>query len=136
MINQCIVEGLVTRDPRIMGGGDKKSFVSINLKHVDTYKIRNTSGAYEVRESQKFFDVSVFGDTAERAARDIKEGDVILVSGKVAPNMYVNAAGEKKYSTRITANEFTKISGSSILNAPSAAAQGFDEEAFDGDISL
>lgn len=58
------------------------------------------------KEDPYFYDILVFGKSAEKALEKVKKGDTILVFGKPDINLYVPKKGDPKASISVIAESW------------------------------
>jgi single-strand DNA-binding protein len=103
--NSVTLVGNVGRDIQLMSfeGGNKKATCS--LATTDTY--RNAKG--ETVKQTDWHNIVAWGKTAELMAQNIKKGNEVSVSGRIASRSYVAKDGQLKYVTEIIVSDFFKI---------------------------
>ena len=76
--NSITLQGNLARDPQQLNSSGKprtRLVVAVNYGHGETQKV-------------DYIDLTVFGTTAENAARYLKKGAAVLVEGHLAQNIY------------------------------------------------
>lgn len=101
--HQIILLGNTTRDAESFQTKKNKNFTKFTIA-VNEYKGKDT-------ESKVFFyDVLVFGKTAEKALEKIKKGDLITVYGKPDYEAYISKKdNEAKASVTVVADSWTVL---------------------------
>lgn len=94
-LNSVLVEGNLTKDPqeKIIEGTSLSSFsIACNRYYKkDGEQTKETS----------FFDVSVWGKTAEYCNKYLKKGNGVRVVGRLKQEHWVDAEGKNKYAVKI-----------------------------------
>ena len=119
MFNRLEIIGHLGRDPelRTTTGGDAVCGFSV----ASSEKWRDRNG--EPQERTQWFDVSVFGKSAEACGKFLSKGSLVFVAGSVQLDEYEHK-GEKKAKLKLTAREVKFLSPKS---GGSAAPAGQDE---------
>lgn len=100
MANKCIMTGRLTRDVEIRySQGANATAVARFTIAVDRRFKR------EGEPEADFFNCSAFGKTAEFIEKYFKQGNKILIVGRVENDNYTNKDGQKVYGTRIAVEE-------------------------------
>lgn len=84
--NNITLQGNLARDAQPLNSSGKartRLVVAVNYGHGENQKV-------------DFIDVTVFGATAENAARFLKKGAAVLIEGHLAQNIYEPGNGENK----------------------------------------
>jgi single-strand DNA-binding protein len=84
--NSITLQGNLARDPQTLNSTGKartRLVIAANYGHGENQKV-------------DFIDVTVFGTTAENAARYLKKGAAVLIEGHLAQNIYDPGSGEDK----------------------------------------
>jgi single-strand DNA-binding protein len=102
-VNKVILIGNLTRDPELRytpkGSGLCEIGLAVNRKY------RLESG--EQKEEVTFLDVTFWGKQAETIAKWMKKGRPLYVEGRLQTDSWDDkATGQKRYKTRIVAEEF------------------------------
>jgi len=124
--NRVILAGNLVRDPetRFIPSGTAVTSFSIAVNR--RYKSNN-----EVKEEVSFFDISVFGKTAENCAEYLSKGKPVLVEGRLRQRRW-EADGVKRSKIEVVANnvQFLGPRGGSAespaSSAPAAESQDDD----------
>ena len=130
--NRVILAGNLVRDPetRFLPSGDAVTSFSIAVN--SRYKAKSSN---EVKEEVSFFDVSVFGKTAENCAEYLSKGRPVLVEGRLRQRSW-ETDGVKRSKIEVVANNVQFLGGPrggsaegsapSAPSAPSAESQDDD----------
>ena len=99
-LNQVILEGNVVRQPekRMCKTGMAMCTVSIAVNS----SRKNKEGSYT--EDVSFFDITVFGHTAEICSSWCSKGRRILVTGRLKQDVYIDKTGQKRSKVAIIAD--------------------------------
>lgn len=84
--NRIILQGNLARDAQSLNSSGKartRLVVAANYGHGENQKV-------------DFIDVTVFGTTAENAAKFLKKGAAVLIEGHLAQNIYDPGNGQDK----------------------------------------
>lgn len=116
MINKVLLVGKVSREPK---GGQSESglkYCHLNLA---------TTSSYQGKQSVEYHRVSTFGDKVDEAM-SLKEGDVVLIEGRIKSQSKEGQNGEKTYFTSIMASTICPVSSdaSTGQNKPSERVSG------------
>lgn len=77
MLNQVILVGRLSEDPKIITNENGKKFSNITIAVPRSYK--NEDGVYDT----DFINVSLWNNIAENTAQYCKKGDIVGVKGKL-----------------------------------------------------
>jgi len=72
-------------------------------------------------------DVVAWRDQAEAASQNFKQGDLVLVEGKIQVRSFQNQAGERNWATEVVANK-VQLFGGKKVSAPAAVSSGTEVE--------
>lgn len=100
-MNQVTVVGNLTDVPEMRFTPSGSPLAKFTL--ADNRRWRGQDGEWQ--EETSFFDVTVWGDQAERVSESLSKGDRVLVSGRLEQQKWVNDAGENRSKVAIVANE-------------------------------
>lgn len=99
-MNKVILMGRLTRNPDIRyGRGDNANAVARYTLAVDRRFKRDGE------QSADFISCVAFGRNAEFAAKYLKQGTKILLTGRIQTGSYTNRDGQKVYTTDIVVEE-------------------------------
>lgn len=106
-INTVTILGNLTRDPELRGlpsGGSVCSLrVAVNERRKDQ------SG--EWADAPNFFNVTIFGNSADNAAKFLAKGRQVAVAGRLRWREYTDKDGNKREAIEIVANDVQFIGG-------------------------
>lgn len=118
-LNQCNFIGNLGRDPETstLPGGDIVTKFSIACTESWTDKNTNTR-----KESVEWVNIVIFGKLAEIAAKYLKKGSQVYLSGKMKTRKWQDkTTGQDRYSTEIVCDNM-KMLGSKSDSSSSAPA--------------
>lgn len=95
MTNITVLRGNMTRDAELRYLPDGKAVAEFGLAVND---------GYGDKKSVSFFDVSVFGKTAENVAKYCGKGSSVCVTGKLKQDRWEDKDGNKRSKVKIYAN--------------------------------
>lgn len=130
MLNEAKIIGHLGRDPesKSLPGGD--TVTNFSIATTEKWKDKTTG---EAKEATEWHRISMFGKLAEIAAKYLKKGSLVYVSGKLVTRKYTDANGVEKYSTEIKADTMKMLGGKADA-LPAAAAPAARPAAADDDI--
>jgi single-strand DNA-binding protein len=128
--NRVILAGNLTRDPetRFLPSGDAVTSFSIAVN--SRYKAKSTN---EVKEEVSFFDISVFGKTAENCAEYLSKGRPVLVEGRLRQRSW-ETDGVKRSKIEVVADNVQFLGGPRGASAEGSAPGAPAPESQDDDI--
>lgn len=99
-MNKIILMGRLTRDPevRYTAGDAAKSIARFSLAVDKKYKTDNGPTA-------DFFNCIAFGKTADFAEKYLRQGNKILITGRISNDNYTDRNGNKVYSVQVIVEE-------------------------------
>lgn len=97
MINKVILIGNLGRDPEVRStqSGTKVGTLSVATSE----KVKNGQGEWV--DHTEWHRCTVFGKTAENAARFIKKGSKVYIEGRLRTNKWKDKEGNDRYTTEI-----------------------------------
>ena len=101
--------GNVGRDAELKSAKSGANFAICTLATKDSYK--DSKG--EWKENTDWHNLTVFGESAERFAKEAKKGALMIVTGKISYNNY-EKDGIKHYSNKIVV-ESVYFTGSTLM---------------------
>tara|TARA_Y100000590_G_scaffold139640_1_gene159913 strand:+ start:1666 stop:2097 length:432 start_codon:yes stop_codon:yes gene_type:complete len=121
MLNKVILIGNLGRNPEIKNFDGGAAVCSFSIATNENYK--DKSGEWQT--NTEWHNISIWGDAAERCAKNLEKGDRVLVEGKLSTRQW-NKPGEEspRYQTEIRARYVKKIG-----DQKSAIEQGEQEAA-------
>lgn len=106
-INTVTIVGNLTRDPELRGlpsGGSVCSLrVAVNERRKDQ--------AGQWADAPNFFNVTIFGNSADNAAKFLAKGRQVAVAGRLRWREYTDKDGNKREAIEIVANDVQFIGG-------------------------
>ena len=106
MLNQVILVGRLTDDPKVSVAGDGKRVSTITLAVGRSFK--NAEGLYDT----DFIRCTLWEGIAHNTSEYCKKGDVVGVKGRLQVELYENQKGEKRSSTSVVAEKVTFLTHS------------------------
>lgn len=118
MLNEAKIIGHLGRDPetKTLPSGD--AVTNFSIATTEKWKDKTTG---EQKEATEWHRISMFGKLAEIAAKYLKKGSLVYVSGKLVTRKW-NDNGVDKYSTEIKADTLKMLSGKQDGAAPQQSA--------------
>lgn len=93
---------------------------SLEVKYTNNGKavINTTIACGEINDGVSFFDVDIWGKSAENCGKYLDKGDQVFVSGRLKQNIWTTAEGEKKSKVKIVAHyvQFLKKKNKQPIN--------------------
>lgn len=99
-MNECIFTGRLAKDVEVRYTTTEKTVATFTLAVQRDFK--SPMGDYET----DFFDVVLWGKSAELAGNTLKKGNKILVRGRMQKRSYDAKDGTKRYVTELIADKF------------------------------
>lgn len=99
MLNNCTIQGRMTRDPELRYTASNTPVASFTLA-VDRSR-KNASGEYDT----DFIDCTAFGKTAEFVKNWFTKGMMAIVVGRIQSRNWEDRNGNKRTSIEINASE-------------------------------
>lgn len=139
-MNVAILIGRLTRDPELR-------YIPSTGKAVTTFAIA-VDRPFAGKDGQKqadFFNIQVWGKTAENCANYLAKGRLVAVKGSIQNRSYETATGEKKYVTEIQAENVqflewgdkqgvvNRTASDTTSDAPIFEPSGFKPQGLDDD---
>lgn len=104
MVNKVILIGNLGKDPELKTFDDGKKVCRFTIATSDAYKDKNG----EWQDQTEWHTVVVWGDSAERAEKQLKKGGKVYVEGKVTHRKYTQD-GAEKYAYEVVASMFRSL---------------------------
>ena len=104
MLNQVVLVGRLTEDPKLNKTEKGNQVMSVNLAVNRAFK--NSDGIYET----DFIKCTLWNGIAENTAEYCKKGDVVGVKGRLQTNNYIDSNDVKKYGIEVKAEKVTFLS--------------------------
>jgi single-strand DNA-binding protein len=101
--NQCLVIGNLGADPEVRGSAKSGSIVGFTIAE----NVQNFDEATQKYKTvhTNWFNITSFGQIAERSKTHLKKGDRVIVQGKMRVSQYQDKSGEKRSGFEIIADE-------------------------------
>lgn len=109
-MNKIVIIGRLTRDPELKSTNAGTSVCNFSVAVDRTYRDK------EGNRPTDFFDISVFGATAEFVAKYFKKGSSIAVSGAMESRKFVDKDGNNRIAWSLHADEVNFCSSKSENN--------------------
>lgn len=100
-VNIVVLVGNLTRDPELQTTGGGTNVCKLRLAVNDRVKDRNTG---EWSDRPNYFDVDVFGSTAEHCSAYLSKGRQVAVEGKLRWREWETNDGSKRQAVSVVAN--------------------------------
>ena len=132
-MNKVILMGRLTRDPELRySSGENQMAIARYTLAVDRRRGRSADGTEQTAD---FISCVAFGKGAEFAEKYFRQGQRVLITGRIQTGSYTNKDGQRVYTTDIIVDEqeFADSKGSSDSgsagytrpNPQTAATDGF-----------
>lgn len=124
-MNRVILMGRLTRDPEVRWSrGERAIAIARYTLAVDRRSRRNQDGNSE--QTADFINCVAFDRAGEFAEKHFRQGQRILISGRIQTGSYINKDGQKVYTTEVIVDE-QEFADSRGHSAPAERpAQGTD----------
>lgn len=119
-MNKIVIIGRLTRDPELKSTNAGTSVCNFSVAVDRTYRDK------EGNRPTDFFDVSVFGATAEFVAKYFKKGSSIAISGAMESRKFVDKDGNNRIAWSLHADE-VNFCGSKSENNGGSQKPSIDE---------
>lgn len=119
-MNKIVIIGRLTRDPELKFTNAGTSVCNFSVAVDRTYRDK------EGNRPTDFFDISVFGATAEFVAKYFKKGSSIAVSGAMESRKFVDKDGNNRIAWSLHADE-VNFCGSKSENNGGSQKPSIDE---------
>lgn len=119
-MNKIVIIGRLTRDPELKTTNAGTSVCNFSVAVDRTYRDK------EGNRPTDFFDISVFGATAEFVAKYFKKGSSIAVSGAMESRKFVDKDGNNRIAWSLHADE-VNFCGSKSENNGGSQKPNIDE---------
>lgn len=119
-MNKIVIIGRLTRDPELKSTNAGTSVCNFSVAVDRTYRDK------EGNRPTDFFDISVFGATAEFVAKYFKKGSSIAVSGAMESRKFVDKDGNNRIAWSLHADE-VNFCGSKSENNGGSQKPSIDE---------
>ena len=132
-MNKIVIIGRLTRDPELKSTNAGTSVCNFSVAVDRTYRDK------EGNRPTDFFDISVFGATAEFVAKYFKKGSSIAVSGAMESRKFVDKDGNNRIAWSLHADEVNFCGSKSENNGGSqkpSIDQGYSGDPVESDDAL
>jgi len=119
-LNKIVIIGRLTRDPELKSTNAGTSVCNFSVAVDRTYRDK------EGNRPTDFFDISVFGATAEFVSKYFKKGSSIAVSGAMESRKFVDKDGNNRIAWSLHADE-VNFCGSKSENNGGSQKPSIDE---------
>jgi single-strand DNA-binding protein len=116
--NNVVVVGNLTRDPDTKTTAGGMAITELSLAINDRVKKGD-----DYVEEVSYFDVTVFGRTAEVSAEYLNKGSKVLIHGRLKQDRWENEDGEKRQKVKIIANNVQFMDPKNTATAPASQEQ-------------
>jgi single-strand DNA-binding protein len=100
-INRVVLVGNLTRDPELRSTASGTSVCRLRVACNSRWRNANTG---EWDEKPNFFDVSVFGASAEACSRFLEKGRPVAIDGRLDWHEWENDEGERRQAVGVIAD--------------------------------
>ena len=97
-MNKIVIIGRLTRDPELKSTNAGTAVCNFSVAVDRTYRDK------EGNRPTDFFDISVFGATAEFVSKYFKKGSSIAISGAMESRKFVDKDGNNRHSAEVVAD--------------------------------
>ena len=118
MTNYATIDGRLARDPDIRFTASGKAVANLRIGHTD--RMQNQAGDWVDGETL-WDDVTVWGKDAEYVAEHMRQGDLVLVSGRRKARSW-EKDGEKRTAVEIVADSVALLRKKGTGSSTAAAA--------------
>jgi single-strand DNA-binding protein len=100
-INRVVIVGNLTRDPELRATPAGTSLCRLRVACSTSWRNKDTG---EIDERPNYFDVSVFGASAEACARFLAKGRPVAVDGRLEWHEWETPQGERRQAVGVVAD--------------------------------
>ena len=100
-INRVVLVGNLTRDPELRSTPNGSSLCRLRVACNTSWRNKDTG---EIDERPNYFDVSVFGASAEACARFLAKGRPVAVDGRLEWHEWETPQGERRQAVGVVAD--------------------------------
>jgi single-strand DNA-binding protein len=100
-INRVVIVGNLTRDPELRATPAGTSVCRLRVACSTSWRNKDTG---EIDERPNYFDVSVFGASAEACARFLAKGRPVAVDGRLEWHEWETPEGERRQAVGVVAD--------------------------------
>lgn len=120
--NNVILEGRLTRDPEFIKTKNNRSLCKFAIAN-NRYYYRNETFEEEV----SYFDIVVWGNVAERAAKHLRKGRRVIVNGRLKQDRFVDKEGRNRSKIEVNANEVKFLDRKEAGESAAASGRGYNQ---------
>ena len=102
--NKVILVGRLTRDPEMRTTNTGKNVAKFAIAVDKRFKPKDSN-----EPTADFFDVSVWGQTADYVNQYIQKGRMVLVDGRIEMRKYTDKDGQPRTAVEVTADQVTAM---------------------------
>ncbi|MGD0198805.1 MAG: single-stranded DNA-binding protein [Solirubrobacteraceae bacterium] len=124
-INRVVVVGNLTRDPELRSTASGTNVCRMRVA-CNTRWYNTESGEWE--EKPNFFDVSVFGASAEACARFLEKGRPVAIDGRLDWHEWQTDGGERRQAVGVVADSVQFLASRQAGSEPSESQDELEEE--------
>ena len=106
-VNKVILVGRLGQDPTTRYTGSGKAVANFTLATDESYK--DSSGTKQ--KKTEWHKITVWDKLAEIAQQYLTKGSLIYLEGRIQTRQWEDKNGQTRYSTEITATNFTMLGG-------------------------
>ena len=106
-VNKAIIIGNLGNDPELKSLPSGSSVVNFSVATTEAWNDKATG---EKQEKTEWHNVTVFGKQAENANKYLSKGKKVFVEGKIQTEQWNDKDGNKRYTTKIIANNIQFLS--------------------------
>ena len=106
-VNKVILVGNLGRDPEVRTTGGGMTIASLNIATTERRKDKDGNWG----EHTEWHKVSLFGKTADNAAKFLKKGRQVYVEGRLQTRKWQDKEGQDRYTTEVVADEVKFLGG-------------------------
>jgi single-strand DNA-binding protein len=112
-VNSIHILGNLGKDPEIRYSSGGTAVANFSVAVGEKKKVDG-----EWQDHTEWFNVVLFGKTAETAGEWLKKGSGVYVSGRLQTRSYDGKDGEKRYITEVVGDNMRMVGGKSAENEP------------------
>lgn len=124
-INRVTLVGNLTRDPEVKELPSGTTVAELGIAVNDRRKVDG-----DWTDVTSFFDVTVFGHTAEACGKYLSRGKPVAVDGKLEQQRWESSEGQKRSKVKIIANQVQFLGGRDDQEAPGVPVDSSDFASF------
>lgn len=106
-INTVTIVGNLTRDPELKALSSGSNVCELGVAVNE--RVKGQDGQWDDRPS--FFDVSVFGNSADACAKYLAKGRQVAINGRLRQDRWQTRDGDNRSRVRIVANDVQFVGG-------------------------